>query len=152
MSLPLPPDNDALEYRARVRVRFSEVDALRIVWHGHYAKYLEDAREGFARHFGLSHTAIESAGFIAPMTELHVEYLRPAREGDELEVLIRLERSRAARLRFAYEVHRAGTEELLARAATVQVFVQKDGGNIALTQPRFLRDFFRRYSAEPKGK
>ena len=34
----------------RVRVRFSEMDALRMVWHGNYVTYLEDARERWAKN------------------------------------------------------------------------------------------------------
>jgi acyl-CoA thioester hydrolase len=34
------------------RVRFSEVDSLRIVWHGHYLKYFEDGRDAWGAEFG----------------------------------------------------------------------------------------------------
>ena len=37
----------------RVQVRFSEVDAIRMVWHGNYVRYMEDAREAFGREYGL---------------------------------------------------------------------------------------------------
>ena len=26
-------------------IKFSEVDSLRVVWHGHYVRYFEDGRE-----------------------------------------------------------------------------------------------------------
>ena len=32
-----------------LRIRFNEIDALGIVWHGHYIKYFEDAREAFGK-------------------------------------------------------------------------------------------------------
>ncbi len=34
-----------LSLTKRVEVRFSELDPLKVVWHGNYVKYLEDARE-----------------------------------------------------------------------------------------------------------
>ena len=37
----------------KIRVRFSEVDSIRMVWHGNYVTYLEDAREAFGRKYGL---------------------------------------------------------------------------------------------------
>ena len=33
----------AISETVRVKVRFSEVDPIRMVWHGNYIKYLEDA-------------------------------------------------------------------------------------------------------------
>ena len=41
---------ETLRETIRVQVRFSEVDALRKVWHGHYLQYMEDAREAFGYH------------------------------------------------------------------------------------------------------
>ena len=32
-----------------LEIRFSEVDSMKIVWHGSYAKYFEDAREAFGK-------------------------------------------------------------------------------------------------------
>ena len=34
-----------IEDKVQVRVRFSEVDAMGVVWHGNYLKYFEDGRE-----------------------------------------------------------------------------------------------------------
>ena len=34
-----------------IKVRFSEVDSMGILWHGHYIKYFEDGRESFGRSF-----------------------------------------------------------------------------------------------------
>ena len=33
--------------QTRIRVRFSEVDSMQIVWHGEYVRYFEDGREAF---------------------------------------------------------------------------------------------------------
>lgn len=53
MSLPL------LQSSLRFRIRFSEIDAMRVVWHGAYAKYFEDAREQFGKDYGLDYLLIE---------------------------------------------------------------------------------------------
>ena len=42
----------ALSETVRVQVRFSEVDSIKMVWHGHYMTYMEDAREAFGRKYG----------------------------------------------------------------------------------------------------
>ena len=38
-----------LKVTIKVPVRFSEMDPIRVIWHGNYLKYLEDAREAFGR-------------------------------------------------------------------------------------------------------
>lgn len=45
----------------RVRVRFSEIDPIKMVWHGNYVKYMEDAREAFGRRYGLGYQLISAA-------------------------------------------------------------------------------------------
>ena len=42
----------------KIRVRFSEVDSIKMVWHGSYVAYLEDAREAFGRKYGLEYKTI----------------------------------------------------------------------------------------------
>ena len=34
-----------------IEVRFSEVDMMKVVWHGAYPLYLEDAREAFGEKY-----------------------------------------------------------------------------------------------------
>ena len=47
-----------LTERITTRVRFDEVDALGIVWHGNYVKYLEDGREAWGRKYGIPYMTI----------------------------------------------------------------------------------------------
>ena len=41
-----------LKNTVEIPIRFSEVDSLHVVWHGHYVKYFEDGREAFGKDFG----------------------------------------------------------------------------------------------------
>ena len=45
-------------------VRFSEVDSMGVVWHGHYAMYFEDAREAFGAKYGLEYLMMYGKGFL----------------------------------------------------------------------------------------
>ncbi len=38
-----------------LKIRFSEVDSMNIVWHGSYMMYFEDAREAFGREYGIAY-------------------------------------------------------------------------------------------------
>ena len=45
----------ALIDRTTIKVRFSEIDSMQIVWHGEYVRYFEDGRESFGKHYGLGY-------------------------------------------------------------------------------------------------
>ncbi len=133
-----------LEATMTIRVRFQEVDSMRIVWHGHYLSYFEDARRAFGAQFGIDYADIRRAGLHAPLTHVSVDYLAPARDNDVLEVNARLLKSDAAKLEFQYLVHRAAGQQLLARGESVQAFTDLDGA-LLLRPPPLLLDCYRRW-------
>ena len=63
----------ALTNRTTLRVRFSEVDSMEVVWHGEYVRYMEDGREAFGRQYGIGYTDIRDAGYVVPIVELDVQ-------------------------------------------------------------------------------
>jgi len=135
-----PPSQTPLPYleeTTTVRVRFSEVDALRVVWHGHYADYFEEARRAFGRRYGIDYATFLEHAIAVPVVQLHVEFFAPARMSDLLAVTARLYRSESAKLGFGYEVRRAGEEALLATGSTVQVFTTFSG-ELLLTWPPLM--------------
>ena len=44
-----------LRTEIELTIRFSETDAMGVVWHGNYLKFFEDAREYFGHKFGMSY-------------------------------------------------------------------------------------------------
>jgi len=126
-----------LEETTSLLVRFNEVDALRIVWHGHYVNYFEEARRAFGRRYGVDYAAFMDNAVAAPVVQLAVDYYRPARLTDTLEVTARLFKTEAAKLFFKYEIRRRGESALLAAGSTVQVFTTLSG-ELLLTWPPFV--------------
>lgn len=62
------PQTAALTATAPIRVRFSEVDSMQVVWHGEYVRYFEDGREAFGRKYpGIGYLDIYGAGYTAPI-------------------------------------------------------------------------------------
>jgi acyl-CoA thioester hydrolase len=132
-----PANLPYLEETTTVRVRFNEVDLLRIVWHGHYANFFEEARRAFGRRYGVDYTVFLDHNIAVPVVQLHVDFYSPARVSDLLEVRARLLKSEAAKLSFVYEVRRAGEDRVLAGGSTVQVFTNPEG-ELLLTWPKFM--------------
>ena len=105
------------------KIRFSEIDIMRVVWHGAYTKYFEDAREQFGKEFGLSYDLIEKSGYYAPLVDLSFQYKKPLRYDMKPEITIIYRPTDAAKIVFDYEIHDAATGELMATGHSVQVFM-----------------------------
>jgi acyl-CoA thioester hydrolase len=138
------PEGRYLEHSTRVRVRFKEVDSLRIVWHGNFLTYFEDARAAFGREYGIAYEDMIEAGLVAPIVHVSVDYLVPANFSDELVVTARLFERETSSVEFYYEVTRPSDGALCAVGETIQVFLDLDN-NMVLTMPEFMSSFYERW-------
>jgi acyl-CoA thioester hydrolase len=109
-----------------IRVRFNEIDSYQVAWHGHYVAWMEEARNELAGRFGVDAAQIAAAGFRAPVVALELEFLRPARFGEELRVRTTLARKQTATLEFSCQI--IGEDgRLSARGRTVHALTDADG-------------------------
>ena len=121
-----------------VPVRFCEVDSLTIVWHGHYLKYFEDAREAFGRKYGLGYMDFFKNGFTTPIVNVACNYKRPLIYGDTALVEVIFTDSPAAKIIFEYRIFNAKNMELVATGSSTQVFISKESNELQLTMPDFF--------------
>jgi acyl-CoA thioester hydrolase len=126
---------------AEVKVRFNEVDSLRIVWHGHYVKYLEEAREAFGNTYSIGYLDVEKAGFVTPIIKVDIDYKRQLKYGDTAIIEATYVDSEAAKLIFDYVIKRKSNNEIIATARTIQVFLFLDSRELSLNQPQFMLDW-----------
>ena len=104
-------------------IRFSEVDAMNVVWHGSYPLYFEDARELFGSQYGLEYMSFLDHGYFAPLVELTFHYKKPIRYGMHPRIDIIYRPTEAAKIVFDYEICDPSDESLLATGHSVQVFM-----------------------------
>ena len=115
-------------------VAFHDVDMVGVVWHGHYLRYLENARWALMNRLEYGLQTMIDSGYAWPVVDLQAKYVRPARFGDRL-------RARAAlveyehRLAVNYLVTLAATGERVLRARTVQVAVDVRSGVLQFDCP-----------------
>lgn len=126
-------------------MRFGHSDLLRIVWHGHYVQWLEDARQSLGTAIGLGYEDLIKLKHAAPIVDMHLAYKRPARYGDDLDVTAKLIWQDTPKLVHHYEVRRLEDGELLTTGETVQVLLNPDG-ELALNFPPFLEKLRERWS------
>jgi len=125
-------------------VLFHEADMLGIVWHGHYLRFFEMAREEFSRRFGLGVPELREARVAAPVVKAEVKYKAPARYGDTLVVEAAHVLERAPKFSIAYKVLEKGSRRLLAQGRTVQLFTSP-GGEVFYFPPPVLEAFWKRW-------
>lgn len=118
-----------------VDVAFYDVDLMAIVWHGHYLKYLENARWTLMNRIGYGFEAMKNSGFLWPIIEAHLRYVRPARFGDRLAVAASLVEWEN-RVAINYLITDAATKTRIARGRTVQVAVDTASGELQYESPR----------------
>jgi acyl-CoA thioester hydrolase len=124
-------------FSVQIPVRFAECDAYGVVWHGHYALYLEQAREALTARFGFTATRAQSMGYRVPVTRMEIRYRSPILADSLVLVTARLRPPDVARFLVDYEI-RGESGALLASAETEQVVV-KDSGELLVTLPGGLR-------------
>ncbi len=127
-----------LSTTTKIYVRFSEVDSLAIVWHGHYIAYFEEAREAFGKQFGISYLDIKKEGFAVPIVKTSTEHLRPLKYGEVMTAEATFVNTRAAKIIFNYHIkNEAG--EIVCKGETTQVFTAVDTGEMSLSNPEFFK-------------
>lgn len=107
-------------------IRFSEVDSMKVVWHGSYMLYFEDAREAFGQKYQLEYMRIADYGYYAPLVDMQFHYRKPITYGMHPRIDITYRPTEAAKIVFDYEIRDTETEELLASGSSVQVFMDMD--------------------------
>lgn len=127
-----------------LKIRFSEVDSMSIVWHGSYVKYFEDAREAFGAKYGLGYMDIFSNGCYAPLVELDFKYRKPLKYGSSPEVTIYYRPTDAAKIVFDYEIRDAADGSLVATGHSVQVFMDREY-RLMWTNPPFYEEWKKRW-------
>lgn len=136
----------ALIDRKTITVRFSEVDSMKVVWHGEYIRYFEDGRESFGKHYdGLKYIDIYDSGYMAPMVELNCQYKQSLTFGEEAIVETRYIPTSAAKIMFDYTIYRASDNAVVATGSSTQVFINGQTRELELNSPQFYLDWKQRW-------
>ena len=100
-----------------VQVQFYDVDPMQVVWHGHYARFLEHARCALLGGIGYGYDEMKASGYSWPVIDLHIRYARPAVFGQRLRVRAELVEWEN-RMVIEYVISDAETGQRLTRAST----------------------------------
>ena len=123
-----------------IKIRFSETDAMGIVWHGNYIKYMEDGREAWSAKYGLSYLDVYSHGLFTPIVKSSLEHKRSLKFGETAIIKTRFINTPAAKLIYEYEMYRKSDMKMVLKGKTVQVFTDNKE-NLILSTPECVKDW-----------
>ncbi len=105
-----------------IRAYFEDTDASGVVYHASYLRFFERARTEWLRAGGQGQEELRrDAGLAFTVANLEIDFLKPARLDDELEVTVQIEQIRGASLLFAQTLRRRGEHGALLARAKVRV-------------------------------
>lgn len=108
-----------------VRVNYSEIDQMGVVYHARYVVWLDMARTEHLREAGFSYKELEEQGVRLVVTDLKLRYAGPARYDDLVRVRCRVSEIGSRKVIFAYDIEHAETGRPMATAETSLVCVDQ---------------------------
>ncbi|MCL2335352.1 MAG: acyl-CoA thioesterase [Endomicrobia bacterium] len=130
-----PGDPKPLKLVIKRKVRFDEIDPLRIMWHGNYASFFEEGRISLGDKYGFGYKDFEKHGVIIPLKKFHVDYMLPLEFGKTYSVETLLYWNEAARLDFEYRIYDE-EKRLATMGYSVHLMVDLQKG-ILVVKPAF---------------
>ena len=130
-----------LKTEVAINLRFSDTDAMGVIWHGNYLRFFEDAREAFGNSYGLTYLDMYKNGYFTPIVKSDIDYKSPIYYGEKVNILAKYVPSVAAKIIFEYEVLNLSTKKLCAVGKTIQVFLNAEKRILELNKPDFYTEW-----------
>lgn len=106
--------NEAFSFKRRVT--FYETDAMAVVHHSNYVRYLEEARVEWMRQSGLLAHHAPQGEFVFAVHDLSVSYKRPLKFDDQIEIWMQAKLD-GVRVRIQYAVEKIISESTFSSGA-----------------------------------
>ena len=135
-----------MAFRAHLKVRFGDIDHAGIVYYPRIVHYLHVAMEEFfSQALREDYAAVlESHRLGLPTVHLEVDFRRPFKFGDRIEIEVRVSRIGERSVEWSYRIFQQGSEIVSASARVVTVCVHLDHFE-PMAVPDWLRERIDRY-------
>jgi acyl-CoA thioester hydrolase len=128
-----------LSVQIALKAQFYDIDPMEVVWHGNYARFLEQARCELLDQLGYNYGQMKEFGHAWPIVDMRIKYVRPIRFGQKFTVtatIVEFENG----LKIDYRLRDGVTDEVLTKARTFQVPVRIETGELCIESPAALTD------------
>ncbi len=110
-------------FKIQFRVDYLDTDAMAIVHHSRYFRYLERWRVEWMRETGMSYANLELEGYFLPLRSAQMKYLQTLRFDDLVTIEGEIHVVRKTQFEVHYRLYRDGV--LTTTATTVHVVVKR---------------------------
>ena len=137
-SIPLDGEIRDGRHVLTVRVYYEDTDFTGIVYHANYLRYMERGRTNYLRLLGADHRVLfeqtekEAPGFAFVVRSMNIDFLKPARMDDVLDVFTEPHEVRGASITLHQRVMRG--DELLVETSVRVAFIS-DGRARPIPKP-----------------
>lgn len=130
-------NNNEISVDIPFKAEFYDVDSMKIVWHGNYAKYYEVARCALLDLIGYNYFEMESSGYSWPVVKLNIKYIKSIEFSQDFYVKATL-KEYENRLRIIYHIYDTKSGDKLNIGETVQMAIEKKTGSTQFVSPSIL--------------
>jgi acyl-CoA thioester hydrolase len=102
-------------FRHAQRVYWDDTDGGGVVYHGSYVRMLDRARAEWLHALGIGQQALQADDIVLAVRAMELDFRKPARLDDALEIDVRVSELRPASLTVLQELSRAGEGLVSAR-------------------------------------
>jgi acyl-CoA thioester hydrolase len=110
-----------MEFIFPVRVYYEDTDVAGVVYYANYLKFMERGRTEWLRALGVDQDILIDQGIAFAVRKAEVDYYKPARFNDALEVISRIEQITPTRIVFRQSICQAGEPDRLLCEGKIMV-------------------------------
>ncbi len=132
-----------------LKAEFYDVDSMKVVWHGNYVKYYEQARCVLLDKLGYNYNEMEQSGIVWPVVKLDLKYIKPIIFGQEFYIRTTLDEYEN-RLKISYRIYDKKSGDTINKGSTIQMAVNIQTGESLLVSPACLINLVENYFRKEK--
>lgn len=132
-------DPHCLTAETEFKIDFFEVDSMKIAWHGNYINYFERARCALLEKIGYTYIDMEASGYVFPVAEVKVKYIKSLRFGDTCRAKAILDEYENM-LKINFELYNAKTGELTTKGMVSQMCIDQKTGETQFVCPKIFTE------------
>lgn len=119
-------------HRVENRVLYADTDRSGVVYHANYLRYFELGRASLMREVGYPYAAVEASGYVYPIVDLGIRFLKALVYDDPMWVNTRPSERNRVKVSFEYVITHAETGEQVCRGFTQHCATNTRGVPVAV--------------------
>ncbi len=114
-------------HKYELKVFHADTDCYKVVWHGNYLRYLEQARCAFVKSNNKNLNGLEEEGILTPVINIDIKYKHSAVLYDDLVVETSIEEIKGIRLTFLQKIFKKESNILVVEARVTCTLTNNEG-------------------------